>query len=53
LVILHRGISSIFEYIFDASFWSAWNLMPVLSSALIWPLVFLLLRSLRRSLRLT
>ena len=53
LVILHQGLSSIFEYIFDVSFWSAWNLLSVLSSALIWPLVFLLLRSLRRSLRLT
>ena len=53
LVILHQGLSSLFEYIFDVSFWSAWNLMSVLSSALIWPLVFLLLRSLRRSLRLT
>ena len=53
LVILHQGLSSIFEYIFDVSSWSAWNLLSVLSSALIWPLVFLLLRSLRRSLRLT
>ena len=53
LVILHQGLSSIFEYIFDVSFWSAWNLLSVLSSVLIWPLVFLLLRSLRRSLRLT
>ena len=53
LVILHQGLSSIFEYIFDVSSWSAWNLLSVLSSALIWPLVFLLLRSFRRSLRLT
>ena len=53
LVILHQGLSSLFEYISDVSFWSAWTLMNVLSSALIWPLLFLLLRSLRRSLRLT
>ena len=53
LVILNQGLSSLFEYISGVSFWSAWTLMTVLSSALIWPLVFLLLRSLRRSLRLT
>ena len=53
LIILHQGLSAIFEYIFDGSFLSAWNLLSVLSSVLIWPLVFLSLRSLRRSLRLT
>ena len=53
LVILHQWLSSLFEYIFDVSSWSAWNMMSVLSSALIWPFVFLLLRSLRRNLRLT
>ena len=53
LVMLHRGLSFLFEYVFGKSFWSAWELMPVVSSALIWPVVFLLLRSLRRSLKLT
>ena len=53
LVVLHRALSFLLEYVFTGSFWSAWYLLPVLSSALIWPLVFLLLRSLRRSLRLT
>ncbi len=53
LVLIHLGLSSLFEYIIDDFFWSVWYLMPVLSSALIWPCVFLLLRSLRRSLRLT
>ena len=53
LVVLHRALSFLLEYVFTGFFWSAWYLLPVLSSALIWPLVFLLLRSLRRSLRLT
>ena len=53
LVILHRGLSFLYEYLFYDSFWSPWYLMPVISSVLIWPLLFLLLRALRRSFRLT
>ena len=32
---------------------SLWQMMPAISSALVWPLVFLLLRAIRRNLKLT
>ncbi|MBA58409.1 MAG: rod shape-determining protein MreD [Gammaproteobacteria bacterium] len=49
---LHVMISFSVEYFFYSVTWTMWNLMPLLTSALIWPLVFLLLRALRRSLQL-
>ena len=38
---------------FDGTIPSLWQMMPAISSALVWPLVFLLLRAIRRSLKLT
>tara|TARA_B100000674_G_C37825250_1_gene907779 strand:+ start:104 stop:595 length:492 start_codon:yes stop_codon:yes gene_type:complete len=52
LIILHRGLSFLFVYFFDGSIPSLWQVMPAISSALVWPLVFLLLRAFRRSLKL-
>ena len=53
LIILHLGLSFFYVYLFDGSIPSLWQLMPVISSALVWPFVFLLLRTIRRSLKLT
>ena len=52
LIILHRGLSFLCVYFFDGSIPSLWQVMPAISSALVWPLVFLLLRAFRRSLKL-
>ena len=53
LIILHRGFSFLYLYFFDGAIPSIWQIMPAVSSALVWPLVFLLLRAIRRSLKLT
>ena len=53
LIILHRGLSFLYLYFFDGTIPSLWQMMPAISSALVWPLVFLLLRAIRRSLKLT
>jgi len=52
LIILHRGLSFLCVYFFDGSIPSLWQVMPAVSSALVWPLLFLLLRAFRRSLKL-
>ena len=52
LIILHRGLSFLHSYFFDDTIPSLWQMMPAISSALVWPLVFLLLRAIRRSLKL-
>ena len=52
LLFLHIMISFSVEYFVYSATWTGWNLMPLITSALIWPLVFLFLRSLRRSLQL-
>ena len=53
LIILHRGLSFLYLYFFDGTIPSLWQVMPAISSALVWPLVFLLLRAIRRNLKLT
>lgn len=53
LMILHRGLSFLYLYFFDGTIPSLWQMMPAISSALVWPLVFLLLRAIRRNLKLT
>jgi len=53
LTMLHRGLSFLYLYFFYGTIPSLWQMMPAISSALVWPLVFLLLRAIRRSLKLT
>ncbi len=48
MLLLNQLINDGIESITGTVHWSLWNFMSVLSGALLWPLVFLILHSLRR-----